>query len=197
MLEIRSALLLNYLNNIIPYLGKQHEPVDIFSLLQSYEASSLAGICKCIKTQMGLRTKVRLNYIDNEGMEKDPPCWVDDDLNNAPHFDSPLCPDYIANVYIRRPRFEDMSFCALVFALAHELTHIVLVTKRSPLCFTEEAVDIGAILLGYGSFYVACKHERVNNYFGIGPFQFADNKTCIYGYLSMEEILYIQCILGR
>jgi hypothetical protein len=82
---------------------------------------------------------------------------------------------------------------SLVFAIAHELAHVLLTAFRSNLNVDEEATDLLAILLGYGTFYAAGKTYRCPQSSGLG-FPFGQSEYTS-GYLSREEIIYAEMLL--
>jgi hypothetical protein len=56
-------------------------------------------------------------------------------------------------VFLRKAFLLKYKFEHVVMAIAHELSHIVLFRIRHPLEEVEVAVDLTAMLLGYGEFY--------------------------------------------
>jgi hypothetical protein len=77
------------------------------------------------------------------------------------------------------------KFEHVVMAIAHELSHIVLFRIRHPLEEVEVAVDLTAMLLGYGEFYF------------IGFELLRTEHLGSLGYLTGNEIRYAAGVLGR
>lgn len=193
MAEIRTQLITSRLEKLIKMFGRKHDPVDVLELVRLFEKHEFRGMVAVIKRQMRLSIPVRVCYVNDPkyGPEKSV-AWVDG-LHFVPYFGTQNPRGDMASIYLRRQALIDMPSPSLVFAIAHELSHILLTAFRSELSADEEATDLLTILLGYGTFYAAGKiyHPpslpRISLLLGLPEYT--------SGYLSHEEIIFAEMYL--
>lgn len=63
-------------------------------------------------------------------------------------------------LYLSRDFMAHAPFETTAFAIAHELSHLYLACKGSPLCKDERAVDACTMLMGFGELYAHAKEYR-------------------------------------
>jgi len=110
-------------------------------------------------------------------------------------------------MYVRRAFLENSSFESVVFAIAHELAHIVLDATGNELFKNERAVDITAMVLGFAEYCEKCytKFATRDAVYSVSNLTFIERavlalqavwttihgKRCVYtvrlGYLSQDE----------
>lgn len=193
MANVRSALIESRIKTLVEMLGKKHPPVAVLELLALHRRYDYRGMLAVIKLQMRLNMPLRVCYVNDPNYgPKDSAAWVSD-LSYVPIFGCSPDSTLMASVYLRRSTLCEMPFSALVFAIAHELAHILLKALRSPLYDDEVATDLTAMLLGYGTCYAAGKiyPEPLNAFNFLLP-EIRGNTS---GYLSHEEIIFAESII--
>ncbi|HXK37632.1 MAG TPA: hypothetical protein VJ579_01015 [Candidatus Paceibacterota bacterium] len=195
MATIRSKLIEDRLGKLINMFGRMHDPVDVLELIRLFEKHEFRGMVAVIKRQMRLSMPIRVCYVNDPryGPEK---CvaWVDG-LNFVPFFGTQNIRGEMASMYLRQHALVDMPSPSLIFAIAHELAHVLLTAFRSELNTDEEATDLLAILLGYGTCYAAGKTYQCKYPFGANfPFERSEFTS---GYLSIDEIIYAEMLIRR
>jgi hypothetical protein len=106
------------------------------------------------------------------------------------------------NVFLRNEFLATAPFETLVFAIAHELAHILLHGLHHPLRSSEEATDLTAMILGFAEYYKNGAVYKVGEqstpvteaYFAVSmrlEEYGNDGGKVKVGYLSPEEIGYL------
>jgi hypothetical protein len=137
---------------------------------------------KYIRDSMKLNVRVRVGLV-NQGGPNDAPAWVSY-LSPLPPPNSIEFRSTLFTVFLRKSFLQANNFDAVVTAIAHELSHIVLFAVAHPLQECEVAVDLTAMLFGYRDFYFySGEYLRTQDHW--------------LGYLKPEEVRYAAGVLGR
>jgi hypothetical protein len=162
------------------------EPISQFQLLELFEKEDYVGMVKLVRDHMRLDLRVRVGLVNNRGGGDDAPAWVSAPTP-MPQYGSAEFKQTVVTVFLRKSFLQRSPFQRVVMAVAHELSHIVLLGIGHILQETEEAVDLAAMLLGYRDIYFAGSNlvERHPKIYGS------------LGYLTPEEVRYASVLLGR
>lgn len=107
------------------------------------------------------------------------------------------------NVYLRKSFLEVAPYQVVVFGIAHEIAHLLLALRGSLLCYDEKAVDLCAMMMGFGQYYPSAKAfrdvrsekflwrlwQRIKT--GVDP----GKEPLSLGYLSHEEIQSVNALI--
>jgi uncharacterized protein YecT (DUF1311 family) len=171
--------------------GGGKPPVSTEQLRRMFYARDFTGMVGVVRDSLKLELRVRVGLV-NDGGPAGAPAWVSYP-SPLPRYGSPDFKKTVVTVFLRKSFIEEVSFEAVVSAMAHELSHITLFSVNHPLQACEEAVDLTAMLNGYRDLYVVgC--ETIKSYSVPGG-----TRTERYelGYLKPEEVRYAAGILGR
>lgn len=108
---------------------------------------------------------------------------------SMPYYGTAAFKDTTIKMFIRKSFLEQSTYAKATIAIAHELSHIVLDSIQHPLRREEKAVDLTAMLLGFGHLYESACYsiERVDLF---------NNATWArLGYLSPGELRIASRIL--
>lgn len=105
-----------------------------------------------IKEQLRLGTKMRLGRVKSSGFAQKV-CWADRP-NDMPMYGSPVFHDTVVTLYIKESFLKRAPHGAVVVAMAHEMSRVILDAIRHSLRDRAEAADLAAMLLGYRDFFV-------------------------------------------
>ena len=169
------------------YLGQLREklprvpPVDIAALRSLHAAEDHKGIVRLIKRLMNIEAVTfEVAWVPDGAAQdrQDAAAWV---LlpEEMPLYGSKEFNGMTVKMFFRRS-FLRQAYDEAVFVVAHELSHVVLESIRHPLRKCEKAVDLTAMLLGFGRVYeTACyKETREGNRI----------KFRSVGYLSRDQV---------
>lgn len=191
-----SALIEDYLRQLVGALGQIAPPVDADKLGQLYLRGDYPAMLGWIKKSMQIELRIGLRIVDPDAPS--PPMWIE--------VPTPLpCPgtwehqNARAIVNARRDWLVGKPLGWIVACFAHELSHVVLFALDHPLQHEEKAVDLTAMILGYDRFIVTSEATTTHwNWwsillsivllrFGIMFFQRPAETTERLGYLSSAE----------
>ncbi len=193
MADIRVDLIRKHLGKLISAFGKRHRPIPVVELFELYNQRDFRGMVGQMKRQMRIDFPIRVCYVNDPKFGPDGGvAWVDS-LEQVPAFGSRGDGKHMPNMYLRRSALIEMPFPSLVFAMSHELSHLLLTSFRSDLYDNEEATDLLSILLGYGVYYAAGRIYSPKNFNDM--FAFLGKPTYTSGYLSHEEIFFAEAII--
>lgn len=153
---------------------------------------------------MKLDLRIRVGLV-NEGGPEGAPAWVSAP-KPMPRFGTAEFKKTLVTVLLRKSFIRSHIFEQVAIVIAHELAHVVLFGISHQLQETEEAVDLTAMLLGYGDLYVAGSFVEVVP-IGFWPrfglfveknFERIERRTYrTLGYLTPEEVRYAAVVLGK
>lgn len=175
---MRRAEILRWIWQLESSFGTVRPAIEAASLLERYQLKDYSGMLARIAASMNLRVKLRIGYV-NSGGPPGAPAWVEMPIP-TPRYGSPEFHAFRFTVYIRKEAISQYPFEFVVAAMAHELSHILLNSTGHPLQKQEEAVDLTAMLFGYGRYFLTVTEEF----------------TICGGYLSEEEIAFARAVLG-
>ena len=173
------------LRQMLPYVP----PIDLTALKRLHVARDHKGIIRLVKRLMNIEAVTFQVFWVPDGaasnVPKDVPAWVELP-REMPLYGSKEFKEMTIKMFFRKSFFQQ-AYDQAAFAVAHELSHVVLESIRHPLRKCEKAVDMTAMLLGFGQLYeMTCHQERrVGNQINI--------KTL--GYLTREEARQVNQIL--
>jgi hypothetical protein len=170
----------------LPYVP----PVNLAGLRFLHSARDYKGIIRVVKRLMNIEAiTFQVVWVPDgaaqSGGLKNAPAWVEMPPD-MPFYRSKEFEEMTLKMFFRKSFFEQ-SYDGAILAVAHELSHVVLVSIRHPLRNCEKAVDMTAMLLGFSHLYEeAChKEEQSGNTISIQTL----------GYLTRDEVRLINRIL--
>lgn len=185
---MRQALIESHINQLVASFGAVKVPVGDDKLRAMFDARDYHGMVGHIQGKLLLDLKLQLGLVNSGG--PDAPAWIVPP-KVMPMFGTQAFKQLTVVMYLRKSFLEKSSFEVTVMAIAHELSHIVLHSTQHSLRYTEEAVDLTAMLLGFRDFYVTgCRSMR---YLAPTEAQMRDGvdvikSTTAAGYLSFDEV---------
>ncbi len=159
MSDIRDVLIRNHIARLWGVLGPQPLPVDEAMLRKQFEEKDYTGMFKAIKEQMVLLLQLRIGFV-NKGGPEGVPAWIQGKLS-YPIYGTPEYKRTKETIFIRKSFLAQAQFPSVVYAMAHELSHVLLGSLQHQLRNDEVAADLTVLLCGYGSFY---KEGRVYSF---------------------------------
>jgi hypothetical protein len=175
------------LRQMLPYVP----PIDLTALKRLHGARDHKGIIRLVKRLMNIEAVTFQVFWVPDGaannVPKDAPAWVELP-REMPLYGSKEFKEMTIKMFFRKSFFQQ-AYDQATFAVAHELSHVVLESIRHPLRKCEKAVDMTAMLLGFGQLYeMTCHQERqVGNQINIRTL----------GYLTREEARQANQVLAR
>ncbi|WP_148287790.1 hypothetical protein [Rhodopseudomonas sp. B29] len=191
-----SALIEDYLRQLVGALGQIAPPIDADKLGQLYLRGDYPAMLGWIKNSMKIELRIGLRIVDLEAPS--PPMWIEVPTP-LPRPGTLEHQSARAIVNARRDWLVGKPFGWIVACFAHELSHVVLFALDHPLQHEEKAVDLTAMILGYDRFIVTSeattKHWNIWSIllsilllrFGVVFFQGPAETTERLGYLSSAE----------
>jgi hypothetical protein len=176
------------------YLGQLRErlprvpPVDIAALRSLHAVQDHKGIVRLIKRLMNIEAVTFQIFWVPDGAAQDrkhAAAWVELP-EEMPLYGSKEFNEMTIKMFFRRS-FLRQAYDEAAFVIAHEFSHVVLESIRHPLRKCEKAVDLTAMLLGFGRVYQsACyKETREGNRI----------KFRSMGYLSRDQVREANALL--
>jgi hypothetical protein len=165
---------LHQLQQALPHVP----PISGWELKSLHEARDYEGMVRLVRKIMNVEVKLKIGWV-NSGGPKDAVAWVllfpDMPLHGTKEFK-----EMTVTICLRKSLLKERTSDQISITIAHELSHIVLESIRHPLRKCEKAVDLTAMLLGFGRLYETASHtrERVGDY--ISGYDL--------GYLSEQEM---------
>ncbi|MDB5266240.1 MAG: hypothetical protein JWN89_55 [Parcubacteria group bacterium] len=154
-----------------------------------------------VARSLKLDMRLRIGYV-NSGGKKHVPAWI-----TLPPpwalYGTPAFSEWIAILHIQRNFLAEASFEAIVFALAHEMSHLVLTSTKHPLHDKEELVDLAAMFFGYAPTFVKGAVYEPMNQSGSTRYDFSQGaymvRTVVHqiGYLQKEEYEFAARFITR
>lgn len=162
---------------------------------------------RMVRESLRLDMQLRIAYV-NSGGPKSAPAWVHAPVP-MPMYGTQEFRNTKVTVYIRKAFIEEAPFSALVCAMSHELSHVVLNSMGHSLRTQEEAVDLTAMILGYRDFFLDKVVIRRITILDTPPRSWFDKLTNEYpipdvkigyekrnlGYLSEEERIFAASLM--
>jgi hypothetical protein len=127
-------------------------------LMDAWEQEKVADMISVISKHMGIKCNLRVGVVKND-FSYNAPAWVELPAE-FPYFGTAEYRCLQVTIFLRKAVVETWQYDTLVLGLSHELSHIVLESFQHELKRTEEAVDITAIILGFGRFYLRGCHQE-------------------------------------
>ncbi|MBI2109163.1 MAG: hypothetical protein HYT93_03220 [Parcubacteria group bacterium] len=195
---MRRALIEGHIRKLSDSLGGIRPPVTGEILYVLHAKKDFAGMVKYIARALKVNCKIRIDYVN-----------CTDDANakiGYPEHISPFGTREFRNtkvtLYLHQAFLRAAPCDMVIFAIAHEFSHVVLASIGHELKSDEVAADLTAMILGFRYFYLSGnRYDKEGNQFETDIFlklwrEF--NKrllghvyihvTC--GYLTMEEIQF-------
>jgi hypothetical protein len=173
---------------------------------EHYFRQDFTALVGAIKHSLRLDLRVRIGYV-NAGGKLTAPAWIELPKTMAP-YGTEAFRRTIVTLYIRKEFLQTMPFEAIVCAVAHEMSHIILEAVGHSLRDNEKAVDLTAMLLGFSDFYrrgitVPDSHLRYEKIIrGSGMVDSEDKRSDRmiihkFSYLTVEEVQHAALLLNR
>ncbi len=144
-----SALIHNYIDQLLRSFGRVTPPVDPTVLQSLYRCKDYASMLGWIKNSMKLDLRVGLRIVTAAGPS--PPMWIETPRPMPPYGTAEFRRTRVI-INVRGDLIETKPFTWVVAGFAHELAHVVLFSTGHPLQNEEKAVDLTAMILGYQYF---------------------------------------------
>ncbi|MFA7302472.1 MAG: hypothetical protein WC030_01870 [Candidatus Paceibacterota bacterium] len=168
--------------------GDPRKPVDTAPLQRLHSERRYGEMVSSIARHLALDLTIRVGLV-NSGGKKDSLAWVDQQLYG--HYGTREFKRSSVTVYLRRAFLETAPFEAVVRAISHELSHVVLDATINPLRREEKVVDLAVMHFGY--------RGLVRNYYDAVPTTAEATASPVQewkvGYLTEEEIAYAQRLM--
>jgi hypothetical protein len=145
--DLRQQIIHAYIMSLVGSLGGVRPAVDERELRALYGQQQYTLMFAWVKEAMKLGMRLRVGYV-NSGGPADAPAWVHLP-ERMPSYGSPAFNAMTIEVFVRRSFLSGATFEMAVWAIAHELAHIVLDATGNRLRRAEEAVDLAAMLFGF------------------------------------------------
>jgi hypothetical protein len=145
--------------------GRARPAVSETAFRELHARKDYNGMVALVKKNLCLGMRLRIGYV-NSGGPAHAPCWIGIP-ENMPSYGTQDFRNCMLTMHIRKSFLAEAPYGAIVVAIAHELSHVVLDATQHPLRKIEPAVDLTAMLLGYrdfflqDSFYVATNNRRM------------------------------------
>lgn len=179
---MNQALIRAYLWEFSRILGEEPQtPLHPGELVLLHIQKDYLGMFELIKNHLNLPIELSITFVDANSIDgKAMRVTIPQEILYGENADGIIVKIKVAQEFLPCPS------CGLIaFAMAHELCHIILAIKKSPLCSykAERVVDLAAMFLGYReSIFEFVNYWTINK-----------NGDPIYsrnGYLTPEERLY-------
>jgi hypothetical protein len=177
----RLSLVESYLALLLRSLKAQRS-IDDTELRKLHHAGDIAGMVRFVRKWLHLELPVTIGFV-NGGGDPTAPAWIRLP-KQMPHYGHDALKRTRAILFIRRSFLEESQFPLVVVAIAHELCHVVLNAIGHTLREQEEAVDLTAMILGFGQLYVEAARICQSNGSSLG-------------YLTGKEVRHAQYIISR
>ena len=181
---MRTDLIVTYIEELSRVLGGVRPLAQGAVLHQHYALKEYTSMVGIIRASMELSSlKMKVGYVTSDGDEATP-AWVVNPTT-FPIIGSPAFNALEIVMYIRKSFLAAAPYATVVFAIAHELSHVRLGAIQHPLARNEVATDLAAMILGYSEYYVEGHSWSCADY----------NHSC--GYLSIDEALFAAELIKR
>lgn len=147
---MRRDMLEYYIKNLRRSFGLR-PPVPEENMRRLYDAKDYHGLTGAIMSTMNINLRVNLGLVNSGGPNA--PAWLSRPGALPPVY-SPLYQNTVVTVFLRRSFLAEARFTSVVLAISHELSHVILDSVYHELRTKEEAVDLNAMLFGFGSYYI-------------------------------------------
>src|SRR3989344_3743018 len=190
---------------LLPELGRVvgvRRKVPRTELRALYDAGDYKGVVDAVKRGMGLDMRLFLARTHKvpPGLSKKAVAWVTLPEKYMPPYGSKEFRAMFITVSIRHSFMNTATFEEFVTVVAHELSHIVLDSIGNVWKRHEPAVDLTAMLLGYGEFYEEASSSRSRSEYFVSPFEMCWKKRllswCAYIFLPRRR-MYTESYLSR
>lgn len=154
------------------------DPIRHGELRKLYAGKKFTEMVGFVRKSMNLDLRVRVGLVNSGGV--DAPAWIEKPVNMPP-FGTPEFRSSLITMYLRKSFLAESPFEAVVCAIAHEFSHVVLGCTGHELRYSEEATDLTAMMLGYRDFYrLSTSSKEFDDYI----------LDLVFGYLTPDEVTY-------
>jgi hypothetical protein len=135
-----------------------------------------------IRKAMNIDIKLIIGWVNAGGHNPNSPAWVElpAKVADMPYHGTEAFKSTALKMFFRKSFLEAADYDEISMAIAHELSHAILASLRSPLWEVEKAVDLAGMILGFRLIHKsACYRER------------RSGRSISYrtlGYLSRDEV---------
>jgi hypothetical protein len=156
---MRKDLIESYIRQLSNSFGLK-KPVDDEKLLALHQARDYYGMVGVILAPFTFSIKFNLGLV-NSGGPADTPAWI---LipKSLPMYGTADFAKAEVTMYLRKSFLAEASFEAVVSAVAHEASHVLLDSTMHSLRRQEVAVDLTAMLFGYRDYFVTGCITKLN-----------------------------------
>lgn len=150
---IRESEIQVRLEHITKLLGKARDPVAKTELQKLFKARQFKALVSCVRQLMQLEElRLTLGWV-NSGGPNNAPAWVRIPVP-MPLYGTNAFQSTKITIHIRKSFLEEWSFEGVVAGIAHELSHVLLASLKSPYWNDEMATDLTAMHLGFRKYFV-------------------------------------------
>lgn len=148
---MKESDLVKTLEELKKTFGKPRPPINPSSLISLCEQKEYGKVVLGVSRSLNLNMPLKIGYVDSGGPKR-AVAWV---LlpHPMPMYGTENFKNFLITVLIRKTFLKEAPSLSVLFALSHELSHIILEGLRHPLAHMEEAVDLTAMYLGYRNIY--------------------------------------------
>lgn len=183
MKGIRKELIDSHLSQLT---FQVRDPVRHAELRKLHAEQKFTDLAGAIRNIMNLNMRLRVGLVNSGGVRA--PAWIEKPVN-MPTYGTREFKNTLVTMYLRRSFLSRFRFEVIVCAIAHELSHVVLGSINHNLQYSEEAVDLTAMILGFRDFYRISSAPTISD-------DGRDFVFELFGYLSPEEINYAANIMA-
>ncbi len=177
---MRKQLIEGWIKDIESSFGRCRPPISEDVLEGHFVARDYTSMVAEIRRTLALDLRVILGLVNSGGEAEDVPAWIDLPVV-MPMFGTQRFRETVVTLYLRKSFLQEACFPAVVAAIAHEFSHVVLNSVHHPLRGQEEVVDLTAMILGFRDFFLTSDTTK---------FRYGSFETTKVGYLTMEEKSY-------
>jgi hypothetical protein len=168
---------LDRLRKALPYVP----PIPIAKIKALHKKGDLGGLVRLIRDTMNVNVHLALHWTSEQSpTNPNAPAWIERP-QNMPYYGTPAFKEITAHMFIRKDFARTTTYAQFAIAVAHEFSHVILDSINHSLRKEEKAVDLTAMLLGFGYLYRIGAHTR--RLVGYNLYRDSD-----LGYLTVEEV---------
>ena len=133
-------------------------PISGWELKSLHEARDYEGMVRLVRKTMNVEVDLKVGWVNSGGPEN-AVAWVQL-FPDMPFYGTKEFREMKITMCLRKSLLKERTSDQVSIAIAHELSHVVLESIRHPLRKCEKAVDLTAMLLGFGRLYETASHTK-------------------------------------
>jgi hypothetical protein len=154
------------LQMILPYV----QPNSVDRLKALHRARDYEGMVRFIRKAMNIDIKLIIGWVNAGGHNPSSPAWVElpAKVADMPYHGTEAFKSTTLRMFFRKSFLEAADYDEISMAIAHELSHVILASLRSPLWEVEKGVDlpssrstpVGCFLMRLGAIQISRPTSR-------------------------------------